>query len=325
MTRDKIIEGAKRVLASITELELDNCDVTVLLASVKEGDDEPQFEKLQLTQKLTNEFRRVVEETTEQWRESAENNDLRLVPYVAGSKPESHEMEFLDLSDHESINAQIRSLSSIGDVPLFRVDPEFVEGLRFYVIAVQCGNSAPVYLFRSYTPKKELSRSKTFAAVFSQGTFDEIRDPVFLFDRRIHCVSRDRTMLVCNKDSFHKIFRFFEMVLKTARKTLGAIKDQVPIANFDEFKQACEGHLQMQAKLKNIASKPYLKNITMKDIKKVLKEVPGLNVLVMKKNGREMLVFDPSDKWALLRLLDDDYLKSLLTGKNYEVSGKRPI
>ena len=36
-----------------------------------------------------------------------------------------------------------------------------------------------------------------------------------------------------------------------------------------------------------------------------------------------MLLFDPSDKWALLRLLDDDYLKSIMTGENYEVTGKR--
>jgi hypothetical protein len=34
--------------------------------------------------------------------------------------------------------------------------------------------------------------------------------------------------------------------------------------------------------------------------------------------------YDPADKWALLRLLDDDYLKSLMTDQNYEVTGKRP-
>lgn len=131
-------------------------------------------------------------------------------------------------------------------------------------------------------------------------------------------------MFVFNKDAFQKIFRFFEMVLKSAKATLRTIKTRVPILNFDDFENACEGHLQMLAKLKNIAGKPYLSKITMADIKKVMKEFPKLTVATVQKNGKEMLVFDPSDKWALLRLLDDDYLKSVMTGENYEVSGKRP-
>jgi hypothetical protein len=47
-------------------------------------------------------------------------------------------------------------------------------------------------------------------------------------------------------------------------------------------------------------------------------------VEIVKKNGKEMLLFDPKDKWAVLRLLDDDYLGSALTGEKYEVTGKRP-
>ena len=32
----------------------------------------------------------------------------------------------------------------------------------------------------------------------------------------------------------------------------------------------------------------------------------------------------PKDKWAVLRLMDDDYLGLVLTGEKYEVTGKRP-
>jgi hypothetical protein len=52
--------------------------------------------------------------------------------------------------------------------------------------------------------------------------------------------------------------------------------------------------------------------------------LPAFGLKTVKKNGKEMLVFDPKDKWALLRLLDDDYLDSVLTGQKYEVTGKRP-
>jgi hypothetical protein len=49
-----------------------------------------------------------------------------------------------------------------------------------------------------------------------------------------------------------------------------------------------------------------------------------LGIKIAEKNGKESLVFDPKNKWALLRLLDDDYLGSRLTGQKYEVTGKRP-
>ena len=42
-------------------------------------------------------------------------------------------------------------------------------------------------------------------------------------------------------------------------------------------------------------------------------------------DGREMIVYDPKDKWVLLRLLDDDYLWSTLTEQGYEVNGKKEL
>jgi hypothetical protein len=254
----------------------------------------------------------------------SEDGGLKFYPYDPGSKTDSHEIEYLDLTKHDEIGEQFAPLSSLADVPLFEAQDDFVSGLRFYVIIVQPQQGPTLYCFRSYTPKKELRRSPLFAAIFEEGTFDRITEPTFLFDNRIHCMARGTLLFVFNKDSFHKIFRFFDMVLETAEKTLATIGTRVPIDNFEEFSEACKGHYQMQAKLKNIANKPYLKNLTMDAVKKVLAEFPDLGVQIIEKGGKEVLVFNPKDKWAFLRLLDDDYLKSLMTGENYEVSGKRP-
>jgi len=45
---------------------------------------------------------------------------------------------------------------------------------------------------------------------------------------------------------------------------------------------------------------------------------------ILNERWRE-LVYDPSDKWVLLKLLDDDYLWSLMTEHSYEVTGKREL
>lgn len=308
----------------IVTMNLDDCSATVCLGSLSDDVEEPRIEQLQTTTELTGEFRNIAKETIHKYSKLVGDGDLALRHYDAGSKPDSHEVEFLDLAEHESVEKQVESLASLAQIPVFKLDDAFVSGLRFYTIILQCKHGMPLYFFRNYTPKKELSRSRLFGAMFDEGTFDRIEEPVFLFDHGVDCISRDGVMYVFNKHNFEKIFRFFELVLKTATQTLATIKTHVPIANFDEFEKACTGHLQMQAKLKNIASKPYLKNVRMADIKRVLKEFPDLGVKTVKQNNKEMLLFDPQNKWAVLRLLDDDYLGSRLTGEKYEVTGKRP-
>ncbi len=48
-------------------------------------------------------------------------------------------------------------------------------------------------------------------------------------------------------------------------------------------------------------------------------------IKTVKQGGVEKLVFDPSDKWAILKLLDEDYLNSIMTGNKYEATGKRSM
>lgn len=94
--------------------------------------------------------------------------------------------------------------------------------------------------------------------------------------------------------------------------------------NFDDFARDCEGHLAKLEKLRNIAAKPYWGKITIEDIKKVIKK-NNLSVQIAQTSAGEKLVYGPLDKWVLLKLLDDDYLWSLMSEHSYEVSGKREI
>jgi hypothetical protein len=322
--KQKSAKELKEQFLNILGTNLDGCTVTVCLGSTSKDEEEPKVEQLQLTDDLTEEFAKAAKGTLERYSSLGAKDELVQRQYDAGSKPDSHEVEFIDLADHESVEAQVNSLASLAEIPVFKIDDKFISGIRFYAITFQCGKNPPLYFFRSYTPKKELSRSRQFAALFDKGTFDRIKSPLFLFDHKVDALSQDGAMYIFNQHNFQKIFRFFELVAKTAAQTLATIKAYVPISNFDELEKACSGHLQMQAKLKNIAGKHYLKKMKIADIKKLLKHFPTLGLKTVQSNGKEMLVFDPKDKWALLRLLDDDYLDSVLTGEKYEVTGKRP-
>jgi hypothetical protein len=311
-------------LTEILQLDLSSCEVQICMASLAVNEGPPDFERVAISTDLAGEFRKIVEGVFARRRKDLGSGDLVVHSYDPMTKLDSHEVERLDLSTHESVGSQIVTLADIEELDTFSGEAAFIAGLRFYVIIVRPTKDTPVYCFRAYSPKRELAQSRLFAMVFRDGHYDSFRDSLFLFDQHIDCVCRGDDLFIFSKDKFQKIFQFYELLLQAAKDTLDVIKARVPIDNFDDFKQSCQGHLLKVAKLKNIASKPYLEKVTMRDIKKVIKKY-NLQIGTVGKGKNEKIHFDSSDRWAILRLLDDDYLESVMTGENYEVNSKRPI
>lgn len=313
------------VLEEILSLDADTCEVQLCFASLADGDI-ADIQRVQISKSLAVEFRDIVKNTLAHRKKDFDKGDLVLKDYDAQAKLDSHEVEYIDLShtDSDSLKKQISSLANIESLTVFSEDDSFISNLRFYVMAFRPKKGDTVIFFRTYTPKKELNRSTLFAIVSQKGTYDRFTNKLFLFDQHIDCMVRGDDLFIFNKDKFQKIFRFYELLIAGAKRTLQTIQQRIPIDNFAAFEVACEGHLQKLSKLKNIASKPYLQVVTMTDLKKVIHKYK-LPIRTIGKGKDEKIQFDASDKWAILRLLDDDYLESVMTGNSYEVNSKRPI
>jgi hypothetical protein len=315
---------AKTIFENILALDLSECEVTVCLASALKDETMPRIERLLLSTELTETFRSIASYAQTHYKRDYSNGDLLLRRYTFQSKPDTHEVEYLDVSTYESIAGQITALDTLADIEVFEADEKFIAGMRFYTIVAQPPEGEAVYFFRAYSPRKMLSRSRSFAMIFSNGVYDRVTDPMFLFDHTVDCVYRGGMMFLFKKEHFHEMFRFFEMVRKVASETLETIRAAVPIHNFETFARDCEANMSKLVKLNHIASKPYLARLTIDDIKKVIVK-NNLDVSIINVNGREMIVYEHTDKWVLLKLLDDDYLWSLMTEQSYEVSGKREV
>ncbi len=311
----------KRIFDDILKINPSQSVISVCLASLIGSDKTLKFERLQLEDRLLAEFENVVKSNFKRLKKDNDSGDLLIHKYDAGSKLDSHEIEYIDLLKYNFIQAQIASLSALTDMDIFTANKDFIAGLRFYVIVIQ-QQGEPVYCFRVYSKKKELSRSKRFAGLLVDNCLRRMKEPVFCFDEYIDCISRDGDLFILRKGNFHKIFHFFDTVVQVAETTLKQIKHQIDIVNFNEFEQVCKGNFQMMSKLKNIALKSYLSYLNIKHMKKVITKYK-MPIEIIKQDGKEKIVFDPSNKWMLLRLLDDDYLESLMTSQAYEVSGKR--
>ncbi len=324
MTSRKQKDFFRDSLKAILDTEIDDCDVQVCLASLSGDDDTPDFQRLAISIDLADDFKDICRGAITKLEVGYATDDIVIQAYDPSTKLDTHEVECLDLDEHDAVADQIESLETVNELDTFSQDRDFINGMRFYVITLTPKKGEPLLFFRTYSPKKELTRSRLFAIVLQKGHYDRYRDAMLLFDQGVDCIVYGNHLFIINKGNFQRIFRFYELLIETARETLDEIKQRIPIKNFDAFEIACEGHLQKIAKLKNIASKPYFASITMSDIRKVIKKYK-LPIKTVGKGKNEKLMFDDKDKWGILRLLDDDYLESVMTGENYEVNSKRRL
>lgn len=323
MTQTQNQADPTSVLEGILSLDIDACEVQLCLASLADGD-VADIQRVQIAHPVASEFREVAKKAIARRKNDLDKGDLVLKEYDAQAKLDGHELEHINLAIHDSIKSQLTGLANITNIDVFSEDDSFVAHLRFYVIILRPNQGVPILFFRTYTPKKELNRSSLFAIVFSSGTYDRFMQKLFLFDQHVDCMVRGDDLFIFNKDKFQKIFRFYELLIAGAEQTLRTIQQRIPIDDFAAFEVACKGHLQKLSKLKNIASKPYLQSITMANLKTVIQKY-RLPIQTVGKGKNEQIKFNASDKWAILRLLDDDYLESVMTGNSYEVNSKRSM
>jgi len=308
-----------QALQSLAQALTENPTVNVLVAA--EPDADVVIQRLNLRQDLAAEFL-----STAQAAVPTPNGDLVFKEYEPGYKPDSHELTYIDLAQNEGIAEQIRQFSQVQQAELFHEDDQIVDHLRFYAIVVSPTARRRAVFFRTYSPKKELSRSALFAALFSHGHYDRVDSKMFLFDRDTDCFSWDGYLFIHNVGTFQRIFKYFEELRAKANETVDAVLAQIPISNVEEFRATCTSQFQMMAKLAQIARKPYLERVTMEDIKRTIEEF-RIDVQVIEEDGQERLLFEGglAKRWLILKLLDDDYLGSTMTNQKYEVNSKSAL
>src|SRR5215472_4739849 len=288
-----------------------NPAVNVLVAS--EPGQATILQRLNLRQDLASEFRSAA-----QAAEPGANVVLR--PYDPGYTPEWNELAYIYIQGNEAVASMVEQISEVQEAEIFHERDEIVDHLRFYAIVLSPDADRHAVFFRTYSPKKELTRRAGFAALLSRGHYDKVDTKIFLFDRQIDCFSWDGYLFIYNTVAFQRIFRFFEELRTRADETLSAILAQIPISNAEAFRAAGTGQMQMMAKLAQIARQPYLSRITMKDIRRTIDDF-HLDVHIVQEDGQEKLLFEtnPNKRWLILKLLDDDFLGSIMTNQRYEV------
>lgn len=249
--------------------------------------------------------------------------DWSLVKLDPVYKPDPGTVEWANARDVEPLKLAVERFANLSPFAPFRPGDDAYKKRLSYWVCVLSSGQRQAFFFRAFSAAAELSRKAATALTSRDGTFYKVTEEIFVFDERVDCFVFADYLFVLRKNEYRRIFEQLEQVRRAAKRAAGKLHERVPIANFDAFADACAAQAGMADKLIAVTARDYFATLTVDVLKPVIAEF-NLGIPVTTIDGREQLVFqtDPEHRWRILKLVDDDYLRSSMTDHRYEVNSK---
>lgn len=310
-------------------LAIDSVDgrrTSVLLGSAKDAEGDREFRRLVLGTSLRQEFEDRALAFLAGKNVARAQGDIEFAQYEPGERPESHQVRFAKIADDLVLKAFFDALPDAGSVDAFVRNDDILKKVRFFVTSVSSKDGRRLRLFHTMSRGKVLVKTNKIIATFSGEKFESILDSdPLMFDPKYQIVADDEYVFIFGHEGFHQIFDFYEGLKEYAEATLDEINKLLPITKFDGFKGQVVSNKRRLRRLRDIALKGHFKKVSISKIKETIKEYE-LNVKVEKNaEGVEQIVFDEKNCDEILKLLEDQFVASGMTGVKYEANSKREI
>jgi hypothetical protein len=308
-------------------LDLNSYDVTLRFGSSRQKEGLYFYSDIPLSKRLAEDLRSMVSKNLRPKLSSRKNADLVVRAYDPEAIPDLHEIVCEPAEDATDVMDYVAPLANLPIPDFDPKDKTFAKGLRCYVIVFSKLGHAPIYCFRHYTSRKILKTGgHSIFAIMNQGKYTRLESDALQIDDEIDCICWDKHIFIFDQDEYHKIFREGPHVKAAAQDALAILKEQdlIDSAQLESFLSSCMHDTRKRAKLRNIALKGRITADHLKDFDKLaqfLAEYP-VKVRIVTVNGVKQLHYDKKGIWDMLKLLDDAYVISQLSGNRY-VTGSR--
>lgn len=250
--------------------------------------------------------------------------DARLRKFDPLYKPDADEIQWARLDDVPAVALAVDRYANLSPLaPFDPADDGYKRRLRYWVAAVTAADRRQAFFFRSFSASAELQRKRGAALVSRNGTFTRVDERIFLFDAFVDGFVFGEYVFVLRHVEFRRVFDQLDVVRRRAERAARDLGAKVPIANADDFVKACSSQAAMAEKVLAIRRRDYFDRLSYSMLEPVIREF-NLGIPTRVEDGATQLVFEssPEQRWRILKLVDDDYLRSAMTDHRYEVNSK---
>lgn len=310
---------ANRIFDEAINLDLHSGNLSVCLVAINKTS-ETESERLETSPELANDFRDILQN----FCDKAVEDQKTARAYAPDQKPNNECVQFVRFSDYPELRSRIENTLQPGTLHKFTNDGKFVQRLNYYAIVVQLDEGSTLVGLRNITPSQKPGRGKwSLKAVLDevQNRYTKLENDPFLFDEDVDCLVYGDYVFIANRPKFEQIFSFDQKTREVASRALDRLQD-FGIDNFDAFKKMCLRDQRKQRMLAPIeAPDSDLSHINVESAKEVIATNPQLGSILKTVGARDVLCFDPSKQWDLLRFLKQSTVRAVASGNPFEVEG----
>ena len=242
------------------------------------------------------------------------------VPASYTAMAELDDGEFFVIDDVETLAelGAFRGLvENLGAIP--QVTPAELDlAIRLYAVTV--GDESDRILFVRRTNPRLAHRAGRFLAI-GRERLTRIEGPVFSFSADFHFVLGQNWAVVLDQRSFEFLFRQIGLVEQHVSTWIKGITEHLSMsaASIENLQKVALRDSRTWRRLRDIEHRGHLAHVTLEQVAEYAGQV-GLDSEKVVVNGE--LVFDPSDRFGFLHLLNEDLYKGRLTGQAFESQRK---
>jgi len=247
-------------------------------------------------------------------------HDFDIEPYESSRLLGSQEL-FHRTVDQAGLDALVQKLRqpAVLESASYR---DFDDTLGFYAFVFQQPHAWVALMRQAF--QVHVSGIHKLIAVFRQQrlTKPSADQRVLRFDDRFDLIVDQKDVYIDREEAFETLFvdRQAWQARVPAQIDL-LVEGGLPIKNLPELVAACQSNLNMMRKLQRIVDSGYLEQITIAKIERLVQEYKLSPTVIS--DGK--LYFDSVHRWQILKMLDDDYLRSGMTDRRYEVNSKLTV
>lgn len=203
------------------------------------------------------------------------------------------------------------------------INPKNFAGCWGYIVKIYSEYNT-LFLFKKYSQKKKLSQG-FLAALVSSGTFTRIDNSLFFIDTSFDAAillentslstqsedDESPEVLIFDRNNFEKLFDFYDCykkyVANNSQDLSSVIDDTGPLL------ECCYGDARKLKKIVNVIKNNSFSYLNAENIQEICNNY-GLNITL---NSDGKIVFENDKAWSIIRVLNDDCLKSETSDNRY--------
>jgi hypothetical protein len=318
-------DGAAAAIAELVGAEIEYVSTAVLLTPTSAG---MRLRRVDLAEDAEERMQELAEEFRDDLVERVP------IDYDWDRRPEPHETVVVTREEVDDADAIVGGLNTIENSERLDLSQREANQAKLFLTDARFtkdGDELRAIFVRTGVKQEVVTTKKKTALVFSNGVYNVVDSNQLVLNDRWDAVILGDYVIGANLSKFENAFGFTKRIFAAAETAVATHFVKLRIVGFDELAEACKTHPGMARKAASIGRKmdtepAYAAAMAMDPLLAFVDaHAAEVKIAVLDHPGGRMLVNDHEDRagqWAILKLLDDDYLTSELTKAFYEAPSK---